>query len=116
MATTTTNQTITGTTGNDQIKGGDGNDRVDGDFGADGVIEGPAVLAALHARGIRPRNPDKAFIRAVVSGEPAQPGFEDALRAHVLAEVIYRSAGESAEVGGGAALAVPAGLPGVDWV
>lgn len=91
------------------VEGGDG---IDGDLGAEGMIEGPAVLAALHARGIRPRNPDKAFIRSVVSGAPAQPGFEDALRAHVLAEVIYRSAGGSAEVGGGAALTVPVGLPG----
>jgi predicted dehydrogenase len=89
---------------------------VDADLGSEGVLEGPELLAALHARGIRPRNPDKAFIRSVVSGEPAHPDFADALRAHVLAEVIYRSAAETSDLGGGAALAVPEGIPGVDWV
>ena len=38
------------------------------------------------------RNPDQAFIDAVRSGEPANPDFAAALRAHTLADAIYRSA------------------------
>jgi predicted dehydrogenase len=35
---------------------------------------------------------DRHWVRAVVNGEPATPGFDDALRAHRLVEATYRSA------------------------
>ena len=37
-------------------------------------------------------NADGAFIQAVAEGEAAWPTFNDALRAHALADAIYRSA------------------------
>jgi predicted dehydrogenase len=43
-------------------------------------------------RGATLGNPDASFIDAVVKGEPAWPSFDDALRAHVLADAAYRSA------------------------
>jgi predicted dehydrogenase len=38
------------------------------------------------------RNPDAAFIEAAQAGQPATPDFADALRAHVVADALYRSA------------------------
>ncbi len=71
----------------------------DGAVGADGVvaadegsIEADALLAALTAAGIEVRNPDGAFIDAIIAGTPATPGFADALRAHTLVDAIYASA------------------------
>ncbi len=60
----------------------------------EGSVEGDAVYAALAEAGISIRNPDAAFIAAVVDGTPAYPGFRDAARAHLLTEAIYRSARE----------------------
>ncbi len=80
----------------------------------DGSVEGDDLVAMLHSHGIRPRNPDAAFIEAVAAGRPADPDFAAALRAHVLTEAIYRSASDA--MGPGSAIAVPDGVPGVDWV
>jgi predicted dehydrogenase len=79
-----------------------------------GQVEGDELMVMLHSRGIRPRNPDQAFIEAVAAGRPASPDFTAALRAHVLTEAIYRSASDA--TGPGSIIAVPEGVPGVDWV
>ncbi len=82
---------------------------LDGDQGS---LAGPALRDALDGFGITIRNPDAAFIDAVAAGTPAYPDFGEALRAHVLAEALYRSARAD---GGGHAIAVPAGRPPTDW-
>src|SRR5262249_36590189 len=41
-------------------------------------------------RGATLGNPDVEFINAVAEGRPAWPSFKDALRAHVLADAVYR--------------------------
>lgn len=85
------------------------------DGGTDeGSVEGDELVAMLHTHGIRPRNPDQAFVEAVAAGGPADPDFDAALRAHVLAEAIYRSASDAA--GPGSTIAIPEGIPGTDWV
>jgi predicted dehydrogenase len=45
---------------------------------------------------------DRAWVRSVLDGRPASPGFGDALRAHALVEAGYRSAasGEPVELVG----------------
>lgn len=49
--------------------------------------------AALVERGVAaPGNADVEFVAAAAAGEPAQPDFAVALRAHVLADAAYRSA------------------------
>jgi len=68
----------------------------------EGVIAGAALLDALGGAGIVLRNPDGAFIDAIVAGGPAYPQFADALRAHELADAIYGSARE-----GGTPIATP---------
>jgi len=55
-------------------------------------LEGEDLWAAVRASGIEPRNPDAAFIEAVVAGGPAYPAFEAALRPHLLVDALYRSA------------------------
>jgi len=80
----------------------------------EGAVEGDELVAMLHTHGIRPRNPDEAFIEAVAAGTPADPDFNAALRAHVLAEAIYRSASDA--MGPGSVIAIPDGVPGTDWV
>ena len=35
---------------------------------------------------------DRSWVRAVVAGHPASPGFADALAAHAVVEAAYRSA------------------------
>ena len=45
-------------------------------------------------RGAASGNPDELFITAVERGEQAWPSFADALRAHTLADAVYRSAAE----------------------
>jgi len=84
---------------------------LDGEVGS---VEGEELMVTLHAHGIRPRHPDQAFIEAVASGAPASPDFTAALRAQVLAEAIYRSASDA--TGPGSIIAVPEGIPGIDWV
>jgi predicted dehydrogenase len=69
------------------------------------AVEGEELSDELARRGIAPRNPDGAFIAAVLSGTPASPDLATALRAHVLADACYRSAasgGAPVEVGHGA--------------
>jgi predicted dehydrogenase len=78
--------------------------RPGGDEGAAGGADLTVVLAEA---GIVVRNPDQAFIEAVQAGEPATPDFAAALRAHLLADAIYRSAAS-----GGTAVTVPGGDPG----
>jgi predicted dehydrogenase len=49
-------------------------------------------------------NPDECFVRAVLDGTAAMPGFADAVKAHRIIEAMYASAargGDSVEVGGG---------------
>jgi predicted dehydrogenase len=66
-----------------------------------------AVLREEHfaAAGIKRRDfvfytypADRHWVRAVRGGQPAVPGFEDALRAHRLVEAAYRSAASQAAV------------------
>ena len=51
-----------------------------------------ALRDELAARGLRLRNPDDGFLRAVRDGTVAAPGFEVAVRAHELLDACYRSA------------------------
>jgi predicted dehydrogenase len=37
---------------------------------------------------------DRAFVRSILDGQPASPGFPDALAAHLVVEAAYRSAAE----------------------
>jgi len=71
--------------------------------GDEGAVGGTDLTVALAAAGLTARNPDQAFIEAVQADEPASPDFASALRAHLLADAIYRSAAS-----GGAAVTVPA--------
>lgn len=57
-------------------------------------LAGEALVAEVRRRGLRDQNPDGAFIDAVQRGEPAWPGFAEALRAHVLVDAVYRSAAQ----------------------
>jgi predicted dehydrogenase len=58
-----------------------------------GTLEGDALLDWLRARGVDLELAEDAFLRAVRTGGPAPaPTFVDALRAHVVADAIYRSA------------------------
>jgi len=70
--------------------------------GDEGAVGGADLAAVLGTAGIVARNPDQAFIEAVQAGEPATPDFAAALRAHLLADAIYRSADA-----GGTAVTVP---------
>jgi predicted dehydrogenase len=60
--------------------------------GDEGSLGGAELIEALRAGPTPSRNPDQAFIEAVMGGRPATPDFADALRAHVLADALYRSA------------------------
>lgn len=60
--------------------------------GETGAVQGDELEAECARRGIPMPNPDGDFIAAVERGEPAWPDFDDALRAHVLADAVYRSA------------------------
>ncbi len=62
--------------------------------GEEGSVEGKALMDALGEAQIQVRNPDASFIAAVESGDPADPDLAVALRAHQLADAIYRSAAE----------------------
>jgi hypothetical protein len=68
----------------------------------DGALEGDALMHELREQGIELRNPDAAFIEAILLGTPAYPDFAEARRAHVLTDALYRSA-----AAGGASIAVP---------
>ena len=57
-------------------------------------LEGAELVDEAGRRGAALGNPDELFIDAVVRGEPAWPSFADALRAHTLADAVYRSAAD----------------------
>ncbi len=62
-------------------------------------LTGGDLVAECQRRGLRMANPDEDFIASVVSGQPATPSFADALRAHVLADAVYRSAATEGRCG-----------------
>jgi predicted dehydrogenase len=66
------------------------------------MLEGEALLAEVARRGLPHGNPDVAFVEAVAAGGGAWPDFATALRAHVVVDAAYRSAGS-----GGRPVAVP---------
>ena len=66
--------------------------------GAEGSIAGDELAEAVQPLLDGPANPDGAFIAAAARGEPANPDFATALRAHVVADAIYRSAATSSSV------------------
>ena len=68
--------------------------------GPDQVVGGEDLVAEVERRGLVSGNPDGAFISAVAEGRPAWPSFADAVRAHDLVDVAYRSAasGQGADV------------------
>jgi predicted dehydrogenase len=57
-------------------------------------VGGDELIEEAARRGAALGNPDELFIDAVVRGAPASPSFADALRAHTLADAVYRSAAE----------------------
>lgn len=57
-----------------------------------GVLEGDALVEAAGFEPPMGENPDAAFITAVAEGRAASPDVAEALRAHVLADAVYRSA------------------------
>ena len=69
---------------------------------AEVVLEGSELEAEAGRRGAVLGNPDGAFVDAIAKGGPAWPSFADALRAHVVADAVYRSAAS-----GGDAVATP---------
>ena len=77
-----------------------------GPDGEHGSVGGEDLVAAMGEVGLAVRNPDAAFVESVQRGEPASPDFAAALRAHLLADAIYRSAAQ-----GGAAVTVARGEP-----
>ena len=82
---------------------------LDGDHGS---LAGEALLAHVADLGITIRNPDAAFIEAVRDGTPAHPAFAEAMRAHVVAAALYRSAAGATQ---GTPVPVPPGRPAPDW-
>jgi predicted dehydrogenase len=65
--------------------------------GAGATVQGDAIDEAIHARAsddwsASGGNPDVEFIRAIVEGHAATPGFDVALRAHQAVDAMYRSA------------------------
>ena len=69
-------------------------------------LVGDELIAEVTRLGLGLGNADSAFIRAVQTGRPAYPSFDDALRAHVLTDAVYRSAAEH-----GAPIAIDPTLP-----
>ena len=65
------------------------------------TVRGSELVEECEARAIAMPNPDGDFISCVVDGRPAWPDFDVALRAHTLADAVYRSAAS-----GGDAVAV----------
>jgi predicted dehydrogenase len=65
------------------------------------TVRGSDLVDECEARGIAMPNPDGDFIGCIVDGRPAWPDFDVALRAHRLADAVYRSAAS-----GGDAVAV----------
>ncbi len=76
-----------------------------GPAGESGSLADDELIEHLAGFDITARNPSGAFVRSVAAGEPADPSFSAALRAHLVTEAIYRSCVE-----GGASVSVPEGL------
>jgi predicted dehydrogenase len=66
--------------------------------GAQGSVRGPELEAAAREAGLVMENPDREFIDCAASGRPAHPDFATALRAHTVADAIYRSAAAGGQV------------------
>ncbi len=66
--------------------------------GAQGSLRGQDLEAAVRDAGLPVENPDREFIDCVAAGRPAHPDFATALRAHVVADAIYRSAAAGGQV------------------
>lgn len=59
----------------------------------EGAVEGEGLGPWLTARGVDLTSAEEQFLRAVAAGAPSpSPTVRDALRAHVLADAVYRSA------------------------
>lgn len=69
-------------------------------------VEGEVLLGLLADRGVGPASPDGRFVEAVAAGRPSSPTMVDALRPHLVADAVYRSA-----AAGGRPVVVPAGRP-----
>lgn len=63
--------------------------RPDGDAGS---LEGAELAEAAACSRVGPANPAEAFLRCAAERRPATPDFRTALRAHELADAVYRSA------------------------
>ena len=75
--------------------------------GDEGSVGGAELVAALDGGGLGPcATPTRRSSRPCGDGAPADPDFASALRAHLLADALYRSAAE-----GGSSLTIPAGEP-----
>ena len=61
--------------------------------GQGGVFEGSELFEEAARRLSSISHPDHDFVAAVAAGRPAHPDITVALRAHVVADAIYRSAG-----------------------
>jgi predicted dehydrogenase len=55
-------------------------------------LDGDALEEEARRRGMALGNPDVLFVDAIIRREQAWPSFADALRAHTLADAVYRSA------------------------
>jgi predicted dehydrogenase len=66
--------------------------------GTEGTLEGEELAEAVQPLLDGPSNPDGAFIAAAARGEPANPDFATALRAHVVADAIYQSAATTSAI------------------
>lgn len=67
-------------------------------------LGGDELVAAVEPLRDGSDNPDECFVRAVLAGTAATPGFDDAVAAHRIIQAMYISAGrngDSVEVGGG---------------
>jgi myo-inositol 2-dehydrogenase / D-chiro-inositol 1-dehydrogenase len=56
------------------------------------VLEGAELVDALDPPLPEGGNPDGEFVQAVLDGRPAHPDVDQALRAHVVVDALYRSA------------------------
>jgi hypothetical protein len=63
--------------------------------GTTGSLEGEELLEKTAPLAIGDANPDGAFIKAAVNGNPGFPDFSIALEAHRIVEAMYRSARDS---------------------
>ena len=80
--------------------------------GSSGTLAGADLEKAAQAAVPGLGNPDGAFIQALLEGRPATPDVDDALRAHVIVDAIYRSAAQGGVPVDVAGPAGGAGAPG----